>query len=90
MNRVSDSPEDLTEKKTDSIVSKRGLIWAGKERKKVMVGQTGNSAKEKFGAGDLLTGNDSDKREMSQWGVVGMAWHTRYAVSVGELSSLQL
>jgi len=46
MNRVSDSPEDLPEKKTDSMTSKRGLIWVGKKRKKVMVGQTGNSAKE--------------------------------------------
>lgn len=66
VNRVSDSPEDLTEKKTDSMVSKGRLIWIGKEGKKVMVGQTGNSAKQKFGVGDLLTGKDCAMREMSQ------------------------
>lgn len=36
MNRGSDSPEDLTEKKTGSMVTKRGLTCVGKERKKVM------------------------------------------------------
>lgn len=73
LNMNSDSPEDLTEKKTDSIISKKGLIWVGKERKKVIVGQTGNSAKEKFGAGDLLTGKDCDKRGClsGEW----LAWH---------------
>lgn len=79
MKRINDSPQELTEKQTDSMVSKGGLIWVGRERKR----QTGNSAKEEFGTGDLLTGKDCDQGEMCQWGAVVMAWHTRYATSVG-------
>lgn len=45
-NRINDSAEDFTEKKSDSMASKKGLIWVGEERKEVMVRQTGNSAKD--------------------------------------------